>query len=68
MQKISGRGQHKTSVQTVNEFFVHKDEDMLGDEDGNQKQTYRQVKPCSVCRVQKNNHIVKEFANEESQG
>ena len=49
-------------IQTISNFFsdkVEEAEEKVAESDKNE--VVRKIKPCSVCKVQKNNHIVREF-------
>lgn len=59
-----GLSQPQTMIQTVSNFFNEKleivEEKQLTA--GNQE-VVRKIKSCSVCKVQKCNHIVREYLN-----
>lgn len=53
----------------MSNFFVQKAEDMdLLIEGEGDKDDQRKIKSCSVCKVQKANHIVREYANTGASG
>lgn len=55
-------------IQTISNFFsdkVEEAEEKVAESDKNE--VVRKIKPCSVCKVQKNNHIVREFVISQNQ-
>lgn len=61
-----GVSQPKNMMQQISTFFNDKVED--GGQVRETTETIRKIKNCSVCKVQKVNHIVREFANNAQGG
>ena len=62
MKKMMGIAQPKSMVQQLTTFFSEKVAEVEVEQAPALDQQ-RKIKACSVCKVQKTNHIVREFAN-----
>lgn len=71
MKRVMGLSKPQTMMQQLSNFFVEEPDamqDMIDGEgaDANGVENQRKIKPCSVCKVQKMNHIVREYVNSHS--
>jgi hypothetical protein len=68
LKKVMGLKQDQTMMQTISNFFSEKIEEVEPNQANvPQNEVVRKIKSCSVCKIQKNNHIVREFVLNQNQ-
>ena len=68
MKRVMGLSKPMSMMEQMNNFFVEKADDMDLLVDTENENGERKIKSCAVCKVQKANHIVREYANTGSAG
>ncbi len=65
LKRVMGLSQPQTTMQSITNFFNEKLEVVEEKQPINngQNEVIRKIKSCSVCKVQKCNHIVREYLN-----
>jgi hypothetical protein len=64
LKKIMGVSNQKTLMQSATKFFVSKEEE-VEEKSVHAEDSIRKIKNCSVCKVQKINHLMREFNNNQ---
>ncbi len=68
LKKVMGLKQDQTMMQTISNFFSEKIEEAEPSQaNAPHNEFARKIKSCSVCKIQKNNHIVREFVLNQNQ-
>lgn len=58
MKRVMGLAKPQSMMQQLNHFFTDKVDVIVEEVEGGEVQ--RKIKSCSVCKIQKLNHIVRE--------